>query len=39
VYQEGYDVLLLLYTTEVIHDGQRSVAMQINMVADSFKKL
>lgn len=27
VYQEGYDVMVLLYTTEVIHDGQRNVAL------------
>jgi hypothetical protein len=27
VYQEGYDALVLLYTTEVINAGQRNVAL------------
>ena len=27
VYGEGYDVLVFLFTTEVIHDAQRSVAL------------
>jgi hypothetical protein len=39
VFSEGYDTLLMLYTTEVIHDGQRSAAMQFNLVADAFIKL
>lgn len=39
VYQEGYDVMVLLYTTEVINVGQRNVALQVNLVADAFKKL
>ena len=39
VYSEGYDVLLLLYTTEVVHEGQRAVAVQYNLVADAFQRL
>lgn len=39
VYQEGYDVLVLLYTTEVVSDGQRTVALQFNLVGDAFRQL
>jgi hypothetical protein len=39
VYQEGYDVMVLLITTEVINSGQRSVALQYNLAADTFTKL
>ena len=37
VYQEGYDVLVLIYTTEVVSDGQRTVALQFNLVGDAFR--
>ncbi len=30
---------MLLYTTEVISDGQRTVALQYNLVADAFRQL
>ena len=39
VYQEGYDALVLLYTTEVVNEPQRQVALQFNLVADAFNKL
>ena len=39
VYSEGYDVIVFLYTTEVIHSGQRSVAVQVNLMADTLSKL
>lgn len=39
VFSEGYDVLVFLYTTEIIHQGQRNVAVQVNIVADAFIKL
>lgn len=31
--------MLLLFTTEVAHNAQRAVALQVNLVADAFKKL
>ena len=39
VFVEGYDVVLLLFTTEMQHQGQRNVAFQFNIVADAFLKL
>ena len=39
VYQEGYDALVLLYSTEIVSEPQRQVALQVNLVADAFNKL
>lgn len=32
-------MLLFLYTTEIIHNPQRNIALQYNLVADAFMKL
>jgi len=39
VLSEGFDVAILFYTTEVIHNVQRNIALQFNLVADAFIKL
>lgn len=39
VLSEGYDVILFLYTTELVHNVQRNIALQFNLVADAFMKL
>ena len=39
VLSEGHDVILLLFTTEVINNPQRNIALQFNLVADAFLKL
>lgn len=39
VLSEGYDVVLFIYTTEVVHNVQRNIALQFNLVADAFIKL
>jgi hypothetical protein len=32
-------VIVLLYTTEIVSESQRGVALQFNLVADAFNKL
>lgn len=32
-------MVLFIYTTELIHNGQRNIALQFNLVADGFIKL
>ena len=39
VLSEGYDTLLLLYTTENLSNVQRNIALQFNIVADAFIQL
>ncbi|CDW89510.1 UNKNOWN [Stylonychia lemnae] len=38
-FSEGFDVVVLFYTTEVVHNVQRNIALQFNLVADAFIKL
>lgn len=39
VLTEGTDVAVMIYTTEVVHDIQRHIALQFNIVSDALKRL
>jgi len=37
--EEGYDVMLFLYSTETISTTQRNLALQFNLVGDTFIRM
>lgn len=38
-FQEGFDTLVFLYSTEAVSNTQRNIALQYNLVGDAFLKL